>query len=293
MSWKLKEYSIKNYYNCAYKFNEIKKVRLMLQDKTYLEWAVSKTSDGTPGTFLKSYEGNGEDKIYYKLSNYSVAHGVYGHEAINEIVAMNVGKILGMSVLDYTLEHAKINIFGNELEAYFTASKNFRKNSEDKMSFETFYSLNCDNGENVLEFIERMDLKQYFSDMFLLDWLICNRDRHGANIEVLQDNGFRMAPLFDHGLSFMFSCYFGGEAALEFDHLKDTPVNNFVGSRILSENLQYVNESTINRFTQVKFIKENVFRGIPKSAYTFPEYEDCIFNMLERRISYAKKVLIA
>jgi len=39
--------------------------------------------------------------------------------------------------------------------------------------------------------------------------LILNRDRHGANIEVLRNSRkktFRMAPLFDHGLSLLCCC---------------------------------------------------------------------------------------
>jgi len=38
--------------------------------------------------------------------------------------------------------------------------------------------------------------------MFLIDYLIANRDRHGSNLEVLRnedDDSIRMAPLFDQG----------------------------------------------------------------------------------------------
>lgn len=60
--------------------------------------------------------------------------------------------------------------------------------------------------------------------MFLLDYIICNRDRHGANIEVLQKGDtYRLAPLFDNGLSFMFSCYQDGNQMLEFDRMNFRP----------------------------------------------------------------------
>ena len=45
--------------------------------------------------------------------------------------------------------------------------------------------------------------------MLTIDYLILNRDRHGANIEILQNpkkHTIRPAPLFDHGLSLVFSC---------------------------------------------------------------------------------------
>lgn len=73
--------------------------------------------------------------------------------------------------------------------------------------------------------------------MVLLDWLIYNRDRHGANVEVLvSGNGFRMAPLFDHGRSLMFSCFMK-EQMDSFDKLAHNPVNNYVGSNDLLQKI--------------------------------------------------------
>lgn len=65
--------------------------------------------------------------------------------------------------------------------------------------------------EEVWPFIVRNQLEQYFYQVFLLDYLICNRDRHGANVEVLEKRGdYRLAPVFDNGLSLLFSCYGDG-----------------------------------------------------------------------------------
>ncbi len=49
----------------------------------------------------------------------------------------------------------------------------------------------------------------YIYIMLVVDFVILNRDRHGANIEVLRnsrDKTLRLAPLFDHGLSLLFNC---------------------------------------------------------------------------------------
>ena len=75
--------------------------------------------------------------------------------------------------------------------------------------------------------------------MLVVDFLICNRDRHGANIEILLDENEepRPAPLFDHGLSFLFSCYDNLESVRKFDVLEDRAVNNFIGSKSLEYNL--------------------------------------------------------
>lgn len=73
----------------------------------------------------------------------------------------------------------------------------------------------------------------------LADCLIANRDRHGANIEVLRsrEGGVRLAPLFDNGVSSVFSCYGDERRVREFDPLADVWANNFIGTRSLQENL--------------------------------------------------------
>ena len=48
------------------------------------------------------------------------------------------------------------------------------------------------------------------NEMFVIDYLVLNRDRHGANIEILRDlktKTVRPAPLFDHGLSLVCRCH--------------------------------------------------------------------------------------
>ena len=104
------------------------------------------------------------------------------------------------------------------------------------------------DNEDILTFIKRMGLKEYFYNMFLFDYIICNRDRHGANIEVLRSgrkHTIRIAPLFDHGLSFLCSCY-SDEEIEKFDILDDKPCQNFIGSRSTFENLSYItNKNTI------------------------------------------------
>lgn len=78
--------------------------------------------------------------------------------------------------------------------------------------------------------------------MFVVDYLICNRDRHGANIELLIDDNdrVRIAPLFDNGVSLLFSCYNNQESIRKYDVLADKAVNNFVGARSLEYNLQFI-----------------------------------------------------
>ncbi len=71
--------------------------------------------------------------------------------------------------------------------------------------------------------------------------LLVNRDRHGANVEVvLADDGYRLAPVFDSGLSLVFSAYGDEVRAAAFDPLSDVSANNYLGTRSLFENLKLI-----------------------------------------------------
>ena len=84
--------------------------------------------------------------------------------------------------------------------------------------------------------------KKYIDTMLVIDYLILNRDRHGANIEILRNGRkrtIRIAPLFDHGLSFLCSCYNDKEIE-SFDITADKPCQNFIGGRSTYENLKLI-----------------------------------------------------
>lgn len=62
------------------------------------------------------------------------------------------------------------------------------------MAFDTFFDLMHEKGESQLQFCERYGWLEDIQRMMLVDYLIANRDRHGANIEVLRsrDEGIRL-----------------------------------------------------------------------------------------------------
>lgn len=75
-----------------------------------------------------------------------------------------------------------------------------------------------------------------------IDYLILNRDRHGANIEILRNpriHSVRIAPLFDHGLSLLYSCM-SDEAAEKFDIMEDKRCQNFIGGYSCFQNLELI-----------------------------------------------------
>ena len=80
------------------------------QDLTYLSWSKIRHSSGTAGSFLKAYEQIGDQKIYYKLSDYDSMKGIIGHESINEIIVDRLLTILGVEHLAYQLIYADVII---------------------------------------------------------------------------------------------------------------------------------------------------------------------------------------
>ena len=150
------------------------------QDLTYLSWSKARQSSGTAGSFLKSYDDIGGRKVYYKLSDYDAEHGIVGHECINEIVVDRLLEILGVEHLSYRLIHADVRVGGRKLETWLNASEDFKRPGESKIALDTFYELERKPGEGALDFCMRMGWREQVWECIAVDFLILNRDRHGA-----------------------------------------------------------------------------------------------------------------
>lgn len=212
-----------------------------LQDLRHLDWSERANTSGTAGCFLKSKEETGAGVWYYKLSCYDSYRGIYGHECANEIVASRLMTLLGIEHLEYRLVHSLIRVNGKGYETWLNRSRSFRKKADRKQALDTFYELNKKEGESPLELCTRFGWENQIKKIMLVDYLIVNRDRHGANIEVLQsrDGNLSLSPVFDSGLSFVFSCYSDERRVREFDPLTDVNANNFLGTRSLEDNLHH------------------------------------------------------
>jgi len=214
------------------------------QDLTYLDWSHVRSSSGTAGTFLKSQSTIGGKKTYYKLSNFDATRGVIGHECINELIACRLLQLLGVDHLEYDLIHADIDVDGRIFETYLCASTDFKKRGESKVALDDLYRANKLDGESAYDFCRRQGWSKQIDQMIAVDFLILNRDRHGANIEVLRNTRartLRIAPLFDHGLSLLCSCS-SPDDTLAFDVLADKPCNNFFGGKSCRANLDLIDD---------------------------------------------------
>ena len=125
---------------------------------------------------------------------------------------------------------------------YLCSSTDFKSKGETKIALDVFYDLEHEGDESPLEFCKRLGWENAVYEMLVVDFLILNRDRHGANIEVLRNKNtktLRLAPLFDHGLSLLCRCRSDEEFAA-YDIMEDKPVQSYVGSRSTKENLSLI-----------------------------------------------------
>ncbi len=234
------------------------------RDLTYLKWSHIRKSGGTAGTFLKSESVIDGAKVHYKLSNFDPVYGVVGHECVNEIVVDRLLTILGVDHLHYELIHADIEVEHQIFETYLCASNDFKKRGEEKIAIDDYYRVNAIPMETHYDFCVRHGWKQAIEEMIVVDYLILNRDRHGANIEVLRNaraHTLRIAPLFDHGLSLLYSCG-SDDAAQRFDILKDRKCQNFIGSFSCRENLELVRNGDIFSGKLRESDRETLFEGL-------------------------------
>ncbi len=160
------------------------------------------------------------------------------------------------------------------------------------MAYDLFYDLQKEKGESPLEFAVKNGWDLYIYQMLCIDYLIANRDRHGSNLEVLRNEEteeVRIAPLFDQGVSLLFSTY-GDENAIEkTDVMRDFPVNNYIGAKSLEYNLSLIPKEfdlQINWLKQSD--KEYIFKNIDKILTQ--KHIDKIWEMIWKRWCYFDEI---
>lgn len=254
------------------------------QDLTYLSWSVYRNSSGTAGSFLKAYSELGGKKTYYKLSNFDQTRGIIGHECVNELIVDRLLTILGIPHLSYQLIYVDVVVDGRNYDVYLCASEDFKEKNESKIALDAYKELEAFPEESTLDFCIRMGWEKYIYQMLVVDYLILNRDRHGANIEVLRNSRkktVRLAPLFDHGLSLLYSCS-DDDAAATFDVMADKPCNNYIGAKSTWNNLNIIPKNKMPEFYPLhESDKEVLMEGL--DGVISQTLQDKIWEMIWKR----------
>ena len=255
---------------------------------THLDWRVSKGSPGTPGMLLKAEDFIQGKHIFYKLSRYSADTGIIGCESVNEYLADRILSCAGIAHLNYQLIHAKIVINDKEYITYLCASEDFRRRNEIKIPFETYYENSKNENESVIQFCKRIGLADALYEMLTADFLLMNRDRHGANIEILENTesgALRLAPLYDHGFSLLAAASEEKDVNA-FDITEERRVQSFVGHDTTVENLAFVPQEKLLAlpkdvpwdalFSEIQFAAPDYWICQTKklAAYRWNKYED-------------------
>lgn len=209
-------------------------------DLRHLVWSQTASSIGTAGMLLKSVEGT----TFYKLAAYNMQDGFYGHEPVNELIVSRILEELRVPHVDYDLVNVLIRHNGCEYTCWASRSETFLKEGERKIQADLLYQLERVNNETPLQFFLRKGWADYIYTMFIVDYLVLNRDRHGANVEMLYcGDRQRIAPLFDHGLSLLAMTEDSSDKIAAFDHTKIDRANNFVGFISLLQNVLSIPKS--------------------------------------------------
>ncbi|HPF86992.1 MAG TPA: hypothetical protein PK537_02925 [Candidatus Limiplasma sp.] len=259
-------------------------VILEKQDLTYLSWTKTRNSSGTAGSFLKSCFDLSGEKIFYKLSNYDAYCGITGHECANELIVDRLLTLLGVEHLHYQLIHAEILINSQRIETYLCASSDFKRTGETKLALDAYYQAEKAEGESPLDFCFRSGWASYLWQLLAVDFLILNRDRHGANLEVLRNarkKTLRLAPLFDHGLSLLCRCE-DDAAVRAFDVMADRKVQSFVGSQSAQANLQLIPHDQLPAFRPLREADKMALLAGLEAVLSQP-LRDKIWDMLWKR----------
>ncbi len=255
-------------------------------DLRYLDWSHARNSSGTAGTFLKSQSNIKGQKTYYKLSNFDSEKGIVGHECVNEIIVDRLLSILDIEHLNYQLIHADVEIDGKTYETWLCASKDFKQSGKSKSALDNYYQANATAGMSRYDFCKVNGWQKYIDTMLAVDYLIMNRDRHGANIEVLRNarkKTLRIAPLFDHGLSLLCSCTNENEIK-DFDISLDRPCQNYIGGKSTLDNLSLIDNKNVFDKKLVLNDRDILFYGM--EGILSLEHIDKIWNMIWMRWKY-------
>ena len=111
------------------------------------------------------------------------------------------------------------------------------------------------------------DVRPFINFMMSMDFVIGNRDRHCGNFGLVKqpDGKYRLAPIFDNGLSLWAQGYAPGDesdpfssiAKTQITHTKSKQFLDFIDTRPLSDILQKY-EKAVNTRALEKFMRERI-----------------------------------
>lgn len=263
---------------------------MTLIDLTDLDWRRLSEAGSSHGSLYKATRIVNDTVYYYKMS-LMIGKKVVGHEAVNEVIVSRLLDILNIPHVHYDLQLAKVRIKDEVITTYICVSKDFKTKGQSSIPLEVYYNLVCPDTAHVYkespyDMLVNMGFRHYLDQMFVVDFLTINRDRHGYNIElVFFENQISLAPLFDNGLSFVSSLNNNVDLVRVFDPMRDDAANNFIGSDSLFSNLRLVSDMVdVNQLTERD--RKRIFYDL--SLAVSKEHLNKIWEIIWTRYSYLR-----
>ena len=252
-------------------------------DLTHLKF---RGDTGSYGCYPKAMSEEQGIKMYYKCSNFYTGALKFGDESWYEVICSRLFRHLGLPCVSYEIQEARIIVKGIDITTFLCVSDDFARGYDNKITFENFRMLNMKL--SLDDIISKYNFTEAINNMLIADFITMQRDRHGANIEVLEKDGkYEIAPLFDNGLTF-FSPYPSYDErninrVVTYDLLNDIPVNNYIGERSLYENLYRLKKPVkVNSLFDDDI--DDILRGIEMPE----EYLDAIHKMIRIRYNWLR-----
>lgn len=200
-------YNDVNFFDNDFDYAEFMEASLSKNSNNIVKEESLKTPNNTTDGMLKKVWII-DNKVRYLLK------GGYKNETLqpfNEVLASEICKRLGFNHVDYTLDIykdvvvSKCPCFINKDTEFITCNqirKNMKRHNT-KKDYEEYIKVLEENGiENAREELE---------NMYILDFLIMNEDRHLNNFGIIRDvntlKWVSVAPIFDNGQSLNISYY--------------------------------------------------------------------------------------
>lgn len=190
-----------NFFDHDFDYSEFLEASLSLNCKNIKSEKSLKTPNNTTAGMLKK-AWIIENDVRYLLK------GGYKNEVLqpfNEVLASEICKRLGFSHVEYTLDTYKNTVvskcpcFINKNTELITAYqiKNNMKRYDNRQDYEDYIKILEQNGI--------IDAREKIENMYILDFIIMNEDRHLNNFGIIRDvntlKWIDVAPIFDNGQS--------------------------------------------------------------------------------------------
>ena len=251
-----------------------------VEDLTLLKFGYN--NKAIQGSLPKAYNQH----TFYKMS-YISGNEVVGHESLNECIANVLCQQFGFDYVSYNLHYAKTLVNKNEYVSFIVSAPDYELDGEKCITLENWLRTNTDlKSDDRYEVFQELQkapvhVLESIYHMCVIDYVIINRDRHGANIELLcTNNNLRLAPIFDCGSSFVAPLQNDVEKVKAFDPLKERPCNNYVGSPFLEEAIKYWG----NRFPIRHIVWKPELIEVYRDYYPDPVYVDKINEIITKRL---------